>query len=79
MFSAMTLGIGVDFAIHLTERFRHLAAADPLGRMRDALRVTGPAIAVNALVVAAGYAVMVFSEVPANGRLGLFVVTGVGT
>ncbi len=81
MFSAMTIGIGVDFAIHLTERFRFLAATcrDPGRRLRETLAVTGPAIATNALVVAAGFAVMTLSQVPANGRLGLFVVTSVLT
>jgi len=91
MFSAMTIGIGVDFAIHLTERFRHpggapsqdrwQAVALPVAgdRVREALRVTGPAIWINTLVVALGFGVMTLSKVPANGRLGVLVIASVAT
>ncbi|HEX4954011.1 MAG TPA: MMPL family transporter [Thermoanaerobaculia bacterium] len=73
MFCAITLGIGVDYAIHLIERFRVLArdgVADPL---TAALRRAGPGIAVDALAIALGFGLLVFSEVPANRSLGLLV------
>jgi predicted RND superfamily exporter protein len=76
MFSAMAIGLGVDFAIHLTERFRSLPATQPAGdRLLAALSVTGPAIATCALGLAAGFGVMMLSRVPPVGRLGLFGLT----
>ena len=72
MFSAMTLGIGVDYAIHLLERYR-LLRSQGLG-VRDglvqAVGTTGSAIFVDTLAVCLGFGVMVFSQVPANARLG---------
>lgn len=80
MFSAMAIGLGVDFAIHLTERFRSLAATRPAGeRLREALAVTGPAISTSALGLVAGFGVMMLSQVPAVARLGLFVLLSVLT
>jgi predicted RND superfamily exporter protein len=77
MFAAMVLGVGVDFAIHLVERFRQ-SVARGLGRdpaLLEALAATGPAIVVNGLAVALGFGVLVLSQVPANARLG--AITGV--
>lgn len=80
MFSAMAIGLGVDFAIHLTERFRSLAATRPEGdRLREALAVTGPALSTSALGLAAGFGVMMLSQVPAVARLGFFVLASVLT
>jgi predicted RND superfamily exporter protein len=79
MFAAMTLGIGVDYAIHLTERWREASAsgADAAGAAREALVVTGPALVVDALAIAIGFGVLVLSQVPANARLGLLVASSV--
>lgn len=79
MFAGMTLGIGVDYAIHLLERYR-------LGRSRGlergpavahALARTGPAVCIDALAVGLGFGVMVLSQVPANARLGGLVVLSI--
>ncbi len=76
MFSAMTLGIGVDYAIHLLERYR-LSRADGLD-LRDALReavaTTGSAISIDTLAVCLGFGIMMLSQVPANARLGGLLV-----
>ncbi|MFQ5495412.1 MAG: RND family transporter, partial [Phycisphaerae bacterium] len=50
MFSGMTLGIGVDYAIHLTERYRR-GRRSGLGvdeGLHDALSATGPAVLIDA-------------------------------
>lgn len=78
MFSAMTLGIGVDFAIHLQSRYRRVVAEGPMGFGRDqalaaAVAATGPAIMVDTLAVALGFGTLVLSQVPANARLGALV------
>jgi predicted RND superfamily exporter protein len=80
MFSAMAIGLGVDFAIHLTERFRSLAAARPAGdRLLAALSVSGPAISTSAIGLAGGFGVMMLSQVPAVGRLGFFALASILT
>lgn len=79
MFSGMTLGIGVDYAIHLLERFR-LARRRGLeleAALTDAVTATGPAIFIDALAVALGFGVMTLSQVPANARLGALVVLSI--
>ena len=76
MFAGMTLGIGVDFAIHLIERYR-------LSRSRgleneaatiDAVAMAGPAIFVDAVAVASGFGILILSQVPANAHLGELLV-----
>lgn len=73
MFCAITLGIGVDFGIHLIERFRRSPHADRFERARAALAEAGPAIVANTLLNALGFGVLALSRVPANARLGLLV------
>lgn len=72
MFAAMTLGVGVDYSIHLLERHRRAQAAGLAGEeaLAGALTATGPAVAVDTLCVGLGFAVLLFSQVPANARLG---------
>ncbi len=81
MFSAMTLGIGVDYAIHLQARYRRLRGE---GKSTDialpeAVATTGSAISVDTLAVALGFGVMVLSQVPANARLGGLVALSITT
>jgi uncharacterized protein len=73
MFCAVTLGIGVDFGIHLIERFRQTPPADRFERARTALEEAGPAIAGSTLLNALGFGVLALSRVPANAHLGLLV------
>ena len=80
MFAGMTLGIGVDYAIHLMERYR-LACSRGLTvdeAVNDAVTSTGPAIVIDGLAVALGFGVMTLSQVPANARLGGLVVLSIG-
>ncbi len=81
MFSAMTLGIGVDFAIHFTERFRHVAGLGlpPAEAVVDAVKTVGPAVVLDALAIALGFGIMILSQVPSNARLGGLVVLSVAT
>ncbi|MFQ5655127.1 MAG: RND family transporter [Planctomycetota bacterium] len=76
MFAGMILGIGVDYAIHLLERFRAAAAAgsSPEEACGEALAVAGPAILIDGLAVACGFGVLILSQVPANAHLGALAV-----
>lgn len=81
MFTAMTIGIGVDYAIHFIERFRRerstgLDATNALGR---SLGVAGRGILIDALSVGLGFSVLILSQVPANARLAIMVVASIAT
>lgn len=81
MFSGMTIGVGVDFAIHLLERTRMLTSA---GRnlddaLTEASAHTGTPIVIDAISVAVGFGVLMLSQVPANQRLGALTMIAVIT
>jgi predicted RND superfamily exporter protein len=78
MFAAMTLGIGVNCAIHLLEGFDQARAAGqlPPEALTRALRLTGPPALVNTLAISMGFGVLLLSQVPANARLGILLVLG---
>jgi predicted RND superfamily exporter protein len=75
MFCAITIGIGVDYGIHLAERCRALAAVGlPLERaIPEALATSGWSITIDAVAIAFGFGVLLASRVPANGRLGALI------
>src|SRR6185436_14892431 len=67
MFAGMTLGLGVDFAIHLLEgheqaRARGLAFHEALS---CTMAVTGPPVFINTLAISCGFGVLMLSQVPA--------------
>ena len=78
MFCAITLGVGIDYAVHFVaalQRARAGGAEDPaLAGLRDA----GPPILTDMAVVAVSFAWMALSRVPANGRLGVLVALALG-
>lgn len=73
MFCAISLGVGVDYAIHFLERYHLRVAEGHPGPSWLALRETGPGIAANALAISLGFGLLVVSKVPANAHLGLLV------
>jgi predicted RND superfamily exporter protein len=79
MFAAMTLGNGVDFAIHVLEGFNSARAQgkSPDAALATSLARTGPAVVVNTLAIALGFGVLMLSQVPANARLGALIILGV--
>jgi predicted RND superfamily exporter protein len=74
MFCAITLGVGIDYGIHLYEDFLRLRKE---GAGRDsalaAVAECGPAIVTDTLAIALGFGILGISQVPANARLGLLV------
>lgn len=79
--SAIALGIGVDYAIHLVTRFRELSRPGTAAEQTlvEAMRSVGCSILFNALVVVAGFAVLVFSRSPSNVMLGALVAFNMAT
>jgi len=78
MFSAIILGIGIDYAIHLQSRMDHLGRGLPrCEAVAAAFGSTGRAIMWDAVVVCAGFLVLLLSDMPPNRSLGLMVSLGI--
>ena len=75
MFAGIALGIGLDFAIHLTTAYRQrLSQGMPAGEaLRTTLELTGPAICVSAASITAGFSVLLLSELSPNVQLGVMI------
>ncbi len=78
MFCAITLGVGVDYAIHFVAARQRAKAEGAENSTLTALRDAGPPILTDMAVVAASFAWMLLSQVPANGRLGILVALALG-
>ena len=64
--SGLTVGVGIDYAIHYVSAFRSARArgdSDPAG---SAMRYVGTPVLANALGLAIGFTAMVFSRVAAT-------------
>lgn len=81
MFCAVTLGIGVDYGIHLLSRYRELRGEASLEGSPglSALRDVGPAILTDASAGIFGFGLLVASSVPTNRWLGLAVAVTLAT
>lgn len=78
MFCAVTLGIGIDYGIHLFDRYR---IAREEGEGEPALAAVlhaGPAIVADTAAIALGFGTLAFSSVPASRSLGLLVAGALG-
>jgi uncharacterized protein len=73
MFSAVTLGMGVDYGIHYFERFQAFARAGVPRPDLAASAVAGPSILIDSLTMSLGFGLLAFSQVPTNRWLGLLV------
>ena len=75
MFAGIALGIGLDFAIHLTTAYREqLRRGMPAGEaLRTTLKLTGPAVCVSAASITAGFSVLMLSEIAPNVQLGVMI------
>lgn len=75
MFAGIALGIGLDFAIHLTTTYRQrLRQGMPANEaLKSTLEITGPAVGVSAAAITAGFSVLMLSEIAPNVQLGLMI------
>ena len=75
LLSGMSIGIGVDYAIHFVARYRRLAhsVADRKERIRMTMGTAGRAILFNAVVVTTAFLVLMFSNFPPSRSLGALV------
>jgi predicted RND superfamily exporter protein len=75
MFAGIALGIGLDFAIHMTAAYREgLRQGMPASEaLRSTLEITGPAVCVSAASITAGFSVLMLSEIAPNVQLGVMI------
>ena len=73
--SSIAIGIGIDYAVHFLERYRMSAieTVDKQKTMEVTMHHSGRAIIFNAIVVIAGFLVLLFSVFPPNRSLGALV------
>ena len=74
LITALSIGIGVDYTIHITHRFleeREHGAGSIAEAINSTMHTTGGALIGSALTTALGFAVLVFSPIPPMGQFGL--------
>ncbi|MEM7051197.1 MAG: MMPL family transporter [Acidobacteriota bacterium] len=78
-FAAILLGLGVDYGIHVTSRYRHLrlGGLDPGSAMLTAWRETGAAILTSALTTVGAFAALAQGHFPPVQELGFLVMAGI--
>ena len=74
--TSLTIGIGVDYAIHATERFR--LVADKTGSITAALTETisktGGALLIAALTTTLGFGMLIFAPMPPQVQFGIIMI-----
>ncbi len=75
LLSSIAIGIGIDYAVHFIEQYRVNAriTGDKLLTAQKTMNHSGRAITYNAIVVIAGFMVLLFSVFPPNRELGALV------
>ncbi len=75
LLSSIAIGIGIDYAVHFIERYKIYAeeTADKIKTSENTMLHSGRAIVFNALVVIAGFLILLFSVFPPNRALGALV------
>ncbi|HEY6802012.1 MAG TPA: MMPL family transporter [Pyrinomonadaceae bacterium] len=78
MFASIAIGIGLDFAIHLTAKFGYAQSrgAPVETAMHEAMVTTTPAITMSALAITLGFSVLALSQIMPNRQLGLMICLG---
>ncbi len=75
LLSSIAIGIGIDYAVHFLEQYRLNSATsdDKLQVAQLTMAHSGKAIISNAVVVIAGFLVLLFSVFPPNRELGALI------
>ena len=75
LLSSIAIGIGIDYAVHFIEQYRKnaLETGNKILTAQKTMQHTGRAILFNAVVVIAGFMVLLFSVFPPNRALGALV------
>lgn len=75
MVSSIAIGIGIDYAIHFISRFRRVMKSGKSAEsaLQTTIQTTGRGIAYNALALALGFAVLLFSSFKGTNNFGLLI------
>jgi len=75
LLSSIAIGIGIDYAVHFIEQYRMnaLKTGDKILTAQKTMAHSGRAIIFNAIVVIAGFMILLFSVFPPNRELGALV------
>ena len=75
----LTIGIGVDYTIHLTHRFleEHEEADQVVDGIRNAMTTTGGALLASALTTALGLLALLFSPLVPMQELGILAAVAI--
>ena len=76
LLSSIAIGIGIDYAVHFIEQYKNFAKETNQNMLLTAKKTmanSGRAIIYNAIVVIAGFLVLLFSVFPPNRELGALV------
>jgi predicted RND superfamily exporter protein len=81
MFASLTIGVGIDYALHLRYSYRRNIATEPdhTSAMVRSLGSTGRAIRLNAFALGIGLLVLSFSSIPPNRALGVLLASAMIT
>jgi len=73
--TSMTIGIGIDYAIHATERFRLVAdkTGDADKAVCETIAHTGGALLIAALTTALAFAILILAPIPPEQRFGIIL------
>jgi predicted RND superfamily exporter protein len=73
--TSITIGIGIDYAIHATERFRLIVdkTGDIVRAVTETISHTGGALLIAALTTVLGFGVLVFAPIPPQQQFGLIL------
>jgi predicted RND superfamily exporter protein len=72
MVTALTIGLGIDYSIHIIERFREeRRTQSPKKSMQITIERTGSAIFISALTTICGFAVLFLSPMPLTQHFGI--------
>ncbi len=74
--AGIAIGVGVDFAVHYVFRYKLHRSAGQGHELAvlNTMKGVGRTIVFNAIIVSAGFAVLLLSEFPPHAKLGVFVV-----
>ncbi|MEF8879589.1 MAG: efflux RND transporter permease subunit [Candidatus Thermoplasmatota archaeon] len=73
--TSITIGIGIDYSIHATERFRLVAdrTGDVTDAMKETISHTGGALLIAALTTACGFGILAFAPIPPQQQFGVIL------
>ena len=71
--AAVSIGVGIDYAIHMTQRYREelAKAGDRIVALSEAARGTGAALVASAATSIVGFAIMAFAPMPMFSAYGI--------